>query len=237
MQEDLSSALGELRAKLVFPECASDFRSSLLDAVSSPTTQPTLTGKAVVIGRLFAVEHTENHVRLTLTGMHDARITATKGLWKELCDSFDSPIEPKGQHLLESLMIAIINIENDQISLHEAAWSRMDEFGTLFESDYEALTARQLRELELKYFKPAYIKVRVGNFALRADFWIQPDTEKCALEVDPKDSAALKRNKRDRDDRYKMAGVKVYSYDPCVDDLQALLSLSRSPKYELGAVE
>lgn len=210
---DRTATLSLLRMKLVFPETG-QFSDSLHAAVAAPSNLKTLSDRAIVIGRLFCIEISDM-IELTLTGMASSRLRIPKMMWDSLCCSFGKPELPlpSQDHTAETLLVAVVTLQEAHIEVEQAAWARIDRHGIASESSYEHDAILDLIKGGFSFIKPQLLPLKVGRHAMLVDF-LMLTKPMLVVEIDPHGSARTKRRKILRTARFKEAKQPHVSFDP-----------------------
>ena len=231
--------LGSLGDKTFFPEAEVDFTDTMDGAFNTECPDLRLKGKALVVGRLYSVAEEPAKTKLMLTGMGGARLSIESGLWRSLCRSFEYPKlpAPNRDHTVESLFIALLSRDVDELHVAEAAWCRIDRHGIASASDYEHETIGQLVRHRYRFYKPLHQSIAVGPWAMLVDFLVLSAGGWTVLEVDPNGSSKFKPSKRRRIERCRQAGVPQTSFDPVAhSDIRLVLPQHGSQFSPLGPV-
>jgi len=179
-----------------------------------PSNILTLSGMALVVGRIFRVKKRAAMRMVSLTYMRELRLEIDDELWGELCESFGKPEVPDRKHAVESLLIAVVERDQTKLRVKEAAWMRTNCNGILSLSDYEAVTVEGLISGGHKFLKPQHLHLRFGKHAMLVDFLVSSPNGPFVLEVDPHDSSRIEPRKKLRNQRFEEAKVSFISYNP-----------------------
>jgi hypothetical protein len=201
--------------KLVFPSASENFREGIAAAINTLSLVTRLHGAAIVVGRFLRIDEEKQPGKrlLTLADNEDAKLIVDNELWASLCQSFGEPKIPGNGHTMESLVIAIVTRDGEELRIKDAAWIRTNRYGILTLSDYEHATVEALISLGYKFFKPQQLHLRFGKEALLVDVLVFPNAGPFVLEVDPNSSNAEPR-KQLRNSRLTKGDVPFHSYDP-----------------------
>jgi hypothetical protein len=201
--------------KLVFPSASENLRECVAAAMNTLSLVAKLQGAALVVGRFLRIEEQKGSGKrlLILADSQDVKLVVENDLWASLCQSFGEPKIPGNGHTMESLVIAIVTRDGEELRVKDAAWIRTNRYGILTLSDYEHATVEALISLGYKFFKPQQLHLRFGKEALLVDVLVFPNTGPFVLEVDPNSSNAEPR-KQLRNSRLTKGDVPFHSYDP-----------------------